>query len=78
MSIEIIFFFDSFVFIINCSNFKSIQAGDLDHLAAAFLLTHSIAHGNNLRKTPGLQYLYYLAQVTNCIKEKASSQGTAI
>lgn len=39
------------------------QAGDLDHLAASFLVAHNIAHGNNLRKTPALQYLYYLTQV---------------
>ncbi|CAM6102988.1 unnamed protein product [Calypogeia fissa] len=39
------------------------EAGDLDHLAATFLLAHNIAHGNNLRKSPGLQYLYYLAQI---------------
>lgn len=39
------------------------EAGDIDHLAATFLLAHNIAHGNNLRKSPGLQYLYYLAQI---------------
>lgn len=39
------------------------EAGDSDHLAASFLVAHNIAHGNNLRKTPGLQYLYYLAQI---------------
>jgi len=39
------------------------EAGDLDHLAASFLVAHNIAHGNNLRKTPALQYLYYLAQI---------------
>ncbi|EFJ23750.1 hypothetical protein SELMODRAFT_174618 [Selaginella moellendorffii] len=39
------------------------EAGDLDHLASTFLLAHNIAHGNNLRKSPGLQYLYYLAQI---------------
>lgn len=40
-----------------------MQAGDSDHLAAGFLLCHNISHGINLRKTPVLQYLYYLAQV---------------
>ena len=40
-----------------------LQAGDIDHLAAAFLVAHNIAHGTNLRKSPVLQYLYYLAQV---------------
>ena len=39
------------------------EAGDLDHLAAAFLSSHGVAHGVNLRKSPVLQYLYYLAQV---------------
>ena len=39
------------------------EAGDIDHLVAAFLLAKNIAHGNNLRKSPGLQYLYYLAQI---------------
>ncbi|XP_058073870.1 AMP deaminase-like [Magnolia sinica] len=39
------------------------EAGDIDHLAAAFLVSHNIAHGNNLRKSPVLQYLYYLAQI---------------
>jgi AMP deaminase len=40
-----------------------MQAGDIDHLAATFLLCHNISHGINLRKSPVLQYLYYLAQV---------------
>uniref|UniRef100_A0A7N2LB25 AMP deaminase n=1 Tax=Quercus lobata TaxID=97700 RepID=A0A7N2LB25_QUELO len=39
------------------------KAGDVDHLAAAFLLCHNISHGINLRKSPVLQYLYYLAQI---------------
>jgi len=39
------------------------QAGDIDHLAAAFMTSHNIAHGNNLRRSPALQYLYYLKQV---------------
>ena len=39
------------------------EAGDLDHLVAAFLLAKNIAHGNNLRKSPGLQYCFYLAQI---------------
>ncbi|XP_022775984.1 AMP deaminase-like isoform X5 [Durio zibethinus] len=39
------------------------EAGDIDHLAAAFLLCNNISHGVNLRKSPVLQYLYYLAQI---------------
>nr|XP_043607645.1 probable AMP deaminase isoform X2 [Erigeron canadensis] len=39
------------------------EAGDIDHLAAGFLLCHNISHGINLRKSPVLQYLYYLAQI---------------
>ncbi|KAM0983990.1 hypothetical protein ACFX2I_011391 [Malus domestica] len=39
------------------------EAGDVDHLAAGFLVCHNISHGVTLRKTPVLQYLYYLAQV---------------
>ena len=39
------------------------EAGDLDHLVSAFLLSENIAHGINLRKSPSLQYLYYMAQV---------------
>ncbi|KAI3988957.1 hypothetical protein MKX01_016528 [Papaver californicum] len=39
------------------------EAGDIDHLAATFITSHNIAHGINLRKSPVLQYLYYLAQV---------------
>ncbi|URD80363.1 Adenosine/AMP deaminase [Musa troglodytarum] len=39
------------------------EAGDTDHLAATFLCAHNIAHGINLRKSPVLQYLYYLAQI---------------
>lgn len=39
------------------------EAGSLSHLAASFLTAHSISHGILLRKTPLLQYLYYLAQI---------------
>ena len=38
------------------------QAGELNHLHAAFLTARGINHGINLRKSPSLQYLYYLAQ----------------
>lgn len=39
------------------------EAGELNHLHAAFLTARGINHGINLRKSPSLQYLYYLAQV---------------
>ena len=39
------------------------EAGDPDHLVAAFLTAESVNHGINLQKLPSLQYLYYLAQI---------------
>lgn len=39
------------------------ESGDIEHLACAFLTAKSIAHGVKLRKSPVLQYLYYLAQI---------------
>ena len=39
------------------------EAGAVSHLGSAFLLCHHINHGVNLRKSPVLQYLYYLDQV---------------
>lgn len=39
------------------------EAGEFNHLASAFLLSTSINHGIILRKTPVLQYLYYLKQI---------------
>ncbi|QFZ27528.1 putative AMP deaminase [Clavispora lusitaniae] len=39
------------------------EAGDPEHLIAAFLTSHSISHGILLRKLPFVQYLYYLDQI---------------
>ena len=39
------------------------EAGDIDHLVSCFMVAENIAHGINLRKSPALQYLYYVAQV---------------
>ncbi|KAH8925347.1 AMP deaminase [Atractiella rhizophila] len=39
------------------------EAGDPDHLASAFLTSHSISHGILLRKVPALMYLFYLRQI---------------
>lgn len=43
------------------------QAGDIDHLVAAYMLCENIAHGINLRKSPCLQYMFYLSQVGLCM-----------
>ncbi|KAM9352449.1 AMP deaminase 3b isoform 2-T2 [Symphorus nematophorus] len=39
------------------------EAGSITHLVSAFLMADNISHGLNLKKSPVLQYLYYLAQV---------------
>mmetsp|Transcript_4308 Transcript_4308/g.6136 ORF Transcript_4308/g.6136 Transcript_4308/m.6136 type:complete len:441 (+) Transcript_4308:2-1324(+) len=39
------------------------EAGDIEHLAATFLVANSINHGILLYHSPVLQYLYYLAQI---------------
>jgi AMP deaminase len=39
------------------------EAGVSDHLAVAFLTAHSINHGIEMRKSPVLQYLFYLRQI---------------
>eukprot|EP00963_Diacronema_lutheri_P012485 scaffold1771_cov343-Pavlova_lutheri.AAC.15 len=50
---------------LNCIKFMphAGEAGDVDHLVSTFMWSHSIAHGINLRKSPCLQYLYYLKQI---------------
>jgi AMP deaminase len=50
--------FNTFVLRPHCG-----EAGNTDHLAAAFLTSYGINHGILLRKVPALQYLYYLAQI---------------
>lgn len=39
------------------------EAGDPEHLVAAFLTSQGINHGILLRKVPFIQYLYYLEQI---------------
>lgn len=39
------------------------EAGSVDNLDNTFLLADSINHGINLKLSPALQYLYYLAQI---------------
>lgn len=50
---------------LHCFSFRphSGEAGDINHLASAFLLSKGISHGIMLRKSPVLQYLYYLTQI---------------
>mmetsp|Transcript_16488 Transcript_16488/g.44269 ORF Transcript_16488/g.44269 Transcript_16488/m.44269 type:complete len:283 (-) Transcript_16488:763-1611(-) len=50
------------------------EAGDVDHLAVNFLLAESVNHGLNLRKSPALQYLYYLAQVGLCMSPLSNNK----
>ncbi|KAJ8600182.1 hypothetical protein CTAYLR_001957 [Chrysophaeum taylorii] len=39
------------------------EAGDVSHLVAAYLTTRKINHGVQLRRSPGMQYLYYLSRI---------------
>ncbi|KAJ1627458.1 hypothetical protein T492DRAFT_566890, partial [Pavlovales sp. CCMP2436] len=39
------------------------EAGELSHLHSTFLCAHAINHGLLLRRSPALQYLYYLTQI---------------
>lgn len=43
------------------------EAGDIDHLVCAFMLCENISHGINLRRSPCLQYLFYLARIGLCM-----------
>lgn len=50
--------FNTFVLRPHCG-----EAGDPEHLVAAFLTSQAINHGILLRKLPFIQYLYYLDQI---------------
>ncbi|KAJ8035153.1 AMP deaminase 2 [Holothuria leucospilota] len=39
------------------------EAGPIHHLVVSFMLAENISHGLMLRKSPVLQYLYYLSQI---------------
>ncbi|XP_023687104.1 AMP deaminase 1 isoform X2 [Paramormyrops kingsleyae] len=39
------------------------EAGAVTHLLAAFMTADNISHGLNLKKSPVLQYLYFLSQI---------------
>jgi len=49
---------NTFVFRPHCG-----EAGNPSHLCAGFMLADGICHGVQLRKTPVMEYLYYIAQV---------------
>lgn len=42
---------------------QSGETGSVNHLAASFLVAHSINHGIRLYNSPVLQYMYYLEQI---------------
>lgn len=39
------------------------EAGDIDHMVAAFLCAHAVNHGITMRHSPSLQYLFFLEQI---------------
>ncbi|PWV12799.1 putative AMP deaminase [Trypanosoma cruzi] len=39
------------------------ESGDPDHMADVFFVVDGVNHGINLKRSPVLQYLYYLAQI---------------
>ncbi|XP_072166234.1 AMP deaminase 2-like [Diadema setosum] len=49
---------NTFVFRPHCG-----EAGPIHHLVTSFILSQNISHGLLLRKSPVLQYLYYLSQI---------------
>jgi len=50
------------------------EAGEIHHLDSSFLLADNIQHGINLRKSPALQYLYYLGQVGLSVSPISNNQ----
>ncbi|EEQ99876.1 AMP deaminase, putative [Perkinsus marinus ATCC 50983] len=50
------------------------EAGEIHHLDTAFLLASNISHGINLRKSPVLQYLFYLAQIGIAVSPCSNNQ----
>lgn len=62
-SYSVVFIKHFFLWLFNPFSLVHMKAGDVDHLAATFLIANNISHGINLRKSPVLQHLYYLAQV---------------
>jgi len=49
------------------------EAGEMDHMVAVFLLCPAIAHGITLRRSPSLQYLFYLEQIGLCMSPMSNN-----
>lgn len=50
------------------------EAGEIHHLDTAFLLADGISHGINLRKSPTLQYLFYITQIGIAVSPCSNNQ----
>ena len=50
------------------------EAGEIHHLDTAFLLADGINHGINLRKSPTLQYLFYITQIGLAVSPCSNNQ----
>lgn len=50
------------------------EAGEVHHLDTAFLLADNINHGINLRRSMGLQYLFYLCQIGLAMSPVSNNQ----
>jgi AMP deaminase len=50
------------------------EAGEIHHLDTAFLLADGINHGINLRKSPTLQYLFYITQIGLALSPCSNNQ----
>ncbi|TEB14495.1 adenosine phosphate deaminase, partial [Perkinsus sp. BL_2016] len=50
------------------------EAGEIHHLDTTFLLADSINHGINLRRSPVLEYLFYLSQIGIAVSPASNNQ----
>jgi AMP deaminase len=50
------------------------EAGEIHHLDTAFLLADRINHGINLRRSPSLQYLFYVCQIGLAVSPCSNNQ----
>lgn len=61
--------FNTFKFRPHCG-----EAGNIDHLATAYLISDGINHGVELNKSPVLTYLYYLKQIGIAMSPVSNNQ----